>query len=303
MFPGCAAAAVRGARRLASRTCTLGGTSSAARAFSSSSSSSSPASSSLFSRRAAAGAAAAVGTAGALLMWSELLTTGATVSNAIEDRRRWPNTTVLESPAITMLFTSIRDKDAPVARYINDADRLMRILAEEGLARVAGVKKVTVQTPCGVYEGLQPVPEAEMCAVSIVRSGDILLEAVRGAAPNIKVGKILCQRDEHHPDKIAKLYYSKFPQDIATLRTVILVDPMLATGGSAILAIKTLLDAGVKEERIMFLNVVSCPEGLDALAVAFPKIQIVTAAVDSHLNEHKYIVPGLGDFGDRYYST
>ncbi len=244
-----------------------------------------------------------MGTAGALLMWPELLTTGATVSNAREDRRRWPNTTVLESPAITVLFTSIRDKDAPVARYINDADRLMRILAEEGLARVAGVKKVTVQTPCGVYEGLQPVPESDMCAVSIVRSGDILLEAVRGAAPNIKVGKILCQRDEHHPDKIAKLYYSKFPQDIATLCTVILVDPMLATGGSAILAIKTLIDAGVKEERIMFLNVVSCPEGLDALAVAFPKIQIVTAAVDSHLNEHKYIVPGLGDFGDRYYST
>ena len=69
-----------------------------------------------------------------------------------------------------------------------------------------------------------------MCVVSIVRSGDILLEAVRGCAPNIKVGKILCQRDEEHPDKIAKLYYSKFPKDIAALKMVLLVDPMLATG-------------------------------------------------------------------------
>jgi uracil phosphoribosyltransferase len=117
------------------------------------------------------------------------------------------------------------------------------------------------------------------------------------------VGKILCQRDESHPDKAAKLFYSKFPRDIAELEYVILVDPMLATGGSAMLAIETLIKEGVKEERILFLNVVSCPEGLDALTKHYPKIQIVTAAVDSHLNEDKYIVPGLGDFGDRYYST
>jgi len=220
-----------------------------------------------------------------------------------EKSHRWPNTTVLDSPAITLLFTSIRNLNTPVAQYITDADRLMRILAEEGLARVKGVEVHTVTTPCGKYTGLKPPNQKDMCAVSIVRSGDILLEAVRSCAPNIKVGKILCQRDEEHPDKIAKLYYSKFPKDIASLSMVILVDPMLATGGSAILAIKTLIEAGVKEENILFLNVVSCPEGLDALSATYPKIKIVTAAVDSHLNENKYIVPGLGDFGDRYYST
>ena len=227
----------------------------------------------------------------------------ANLAFAAEQFTRWPNTTLLESPAIVVLLTSIRNVNTSVATYINDADRLMRILAEEGLARLRGVEKTTVVTPCGKYTGLKSIPEKEICAVSIMRSGDILLEAVRSCAPNIKVGKILLQRDEEHPEKIAKLYYSKFPQDIAKLKMVVLVDPMLATGGSALLAIKTLIDHGVKEEKIMFLNVVACPEGLDALQSTYPKIQIVTAAIDSHLNEDKFIVPGLGDFGDRYYST
>ena len=297
MFQRCAAAFARGGRRLASRT----------REFSTRGSQ-------LGSQQAVTSGivAGALVAAGAGIAFAPRETDGssslnllsAVVANAHgEDKKRWPNTTVLDSPAITLLFTSIRNVNTKVDTYINDADRLMRILAEEGLARVKGVKKVTIQTPCGSFDGLEPVPESRMCAVSIVRSGDILLEAVRSCAPKIKVGKILCQRDEEHPEKIAKLYYSKFPRDIASLEMVILVDPMLATGGSASLAIDTLLEAGVKEENIMFLNVVSCPEGLDHLSKNYPKIQIVTAAVDSHLNDDKYIVPGLGDFGDRYYST
>merc|ERR1712187_302817 len=84
---------------------------------------------------------------------------------------------------------------------------------------------------------------------------------------------------------------------------VILCDPMLATGGSALTAIGVLKEAGVKEETILFLNVVSCPEGLKALAEKAPGVKIVTAALDTRLNETKFIVPGLGDFGDRYYGT
>lgn len=82
-----------------------------------------------------------------------------------------------------------------------------------------------------------------------------------------------------------------------------LVDPMLATGGSAIKAVEVLLEAGVPEEKILFVNVVSCPEGLQALQKRFPRVRIITCAIDSHLNDQKYIVPGLGDYGDRYYST
>ena len=86
-------------------------------------------------------------------------------------------------------------------------------------------------------------------------------------------------------------------------REIVLVDPMLATGGSAKLAIDVPLKAGVKEEKIMFLNVISCPEGVRAMRAAYPLVRIVTITIDSHLNEDKFIVPGLGDFGDRYYCT
>jgi uracil phosphoribosyltransferase len=123
-----------------------------------------------------------------------------------------------------------------------------------------------------------------------------------------------------------QLFYVKLPGDIAKHK-VILVDPMLATGGSALMAIgvciayftvyaaniavmllllcclQELLRCGVQEENIVFVNVVSCPEGITALAHKYPAISILTAAVDDHLNGHKYIVPGLGDFGDRYFNT
>jgi uracil phosphoribosyltransferase len=99
-----------------------------------------------------------------------------------------------------------------------------------------------------------------------------------------------------------QLFYVKLPADIAN-RTVLLVDPMLATGQSASLAIRELAARGVPEERILFLNVVACPEGLAVLAARHPAVRVVTAAVDEGLNAQKYIVPGLGDFGDRYFGT
>jgi uracil phosphoribosyltransferase len=118
--------------------------------------------------------------------------------------------------------------------------------------------------------------------------------------PDSKTAKILIQRDEETAEP--KLFYSKLPSDIADCH-VMLCDPMLATGGSALTAIDVLKKAGVKEENILFLNVVSVPEGLKILAEKAPGVTIVTAALDSHLNPQKFIIPGLGDFGDRYYGT
>ena len=129
-----------------------------------------------------------------------------------------------------------------------------------------------------------------------------MLNILRTTDPSIAVGKILIQRDESHPDKIAKLFYCKLPPDVAS-RFVLLCDPMLATGGSAICAINKLVEAGVPQKHIIFLNVVSSPEGVAALYSAFPDVKIVSAALDEKLNEHKYIVPGLGDYGDRYFNT
>ena len=212
------------------------------------------------------------------------------------------NTTVLRSRAVQALFTVVRDESASNEAYVEYADRLCTILAEEGLARVNGTRPVYVKTPCGTYSGLQVPRYDGMCVVSVVRSGDILTEAVRKVAKGIAVGKVLCQRNESDPEKRPQLFYSKLPKDISS-RQVILADPMLATGGSACMAIKVLLDAGVREENILFVNVVSCPEGIQRLARDYPKVRIVTAAIDEKLNSDKFIVPGLGDFGDRYYRT
>mmetsp|Transcript_9949 Transcript_9949/g.18834 ORF Transcript_9949/g.18834 Transcript_9949/m.18834 type:complete len:172 (-) Transcript_9949:52-567(-) len=160
----------------------------------------------------------------------------------------------------------------------------------------------TVTTPCGFYKGKVPAKTHEMCAVSIMRSGDILLEAMCRLQPGLPVGKILIQRDEADPKKTAKLFYSKLPHNISELK-VFLVDPMLATGGSAILAVKVLQEAGVKDENLTFLNLISCPEGVAAFTKAHPKVHLLTCVIDEKLNEERFIVPGLGDMGDRYFQT
>ncbi len=152
-------------------------------------------------------------------------------------------------------------------------------------------------SPCDGCYGPDPT---KICAVSIVRSGDALLEVVRDVEPAVKVGKILIQRDESHPDKIAKLFYSKLPPTIGTPATpyVLLCDPMLATGGSALTAIEVLVGEKYKvaPEKIIFANMICAPEGLKRMAEEYPQIKIVTAAIDECLNDDKFIVPGLGEY-------
>lgn len=176
------------------------------------------------------------------------------------------------------------------------------MLAEEAIATLPTVRTKVVETPCGEYTGLELPPVSSVAVVSVVRAGDSLQEAVRRVMPGMAVGKILIQRDESSPEKKAKLIYVKLPPDIKE-RVVLLTDPMLATGGSAEQAIRVLVSNGVPEENIVFANVVSCPEGIRHLAESHPRVRIVTAAIDDGLNEHKYIVPGLGDYGDRYFGT
>jgi len=213
-----------------------------------------------------------------------------------------PACTVINSRAATFLLTRLRDKATTTRDFQMVGDRLMRILGEEALARLPTVVPGMVETPCGFTKGLVASEGPPVCVVSIVRSGDILQEAVRTLQPGVSVGKILIQRDESKADKPAVLYYKKLPPNI-TESFVMLVDPMLATAGSALRAIRVLEDSGVEAKNILFLNLVCAPEGLRAMAEQYPHIQIITGAVDSHLDEHKYIVPGLGDYGDRYYGT
>ena len=178
----------------------------------------------------------------------------------------------------------------------------MRILIEDALAEFPTTEKI-VDTPCEQnFLGISAPQPEQICAVSIVRSGDALVEVARGIEPGIRVGKILIQRNESLPEKPAELFYTKLPKDIANMH-VLLCDPMLATGGSALQAIKSLLEHGVNPANIVFANMICAPEGLKILAETYPMIKIVTVCVDRFLNEEKYIVPGLGDYGDRFFNT
>ncbi|OQS02792.1 uracil phosphoribosyltransferase [Thraustotheca clavata] len=208
---------------------------------------------------------------------------------------------LLQSNAINSLHVMLRDKRSTHVQFKKYADRLMRILAEEALAACT-VEFSIVWTPTGAeFSGLRP--NSNICAVSIVRAGDALLEQVLMCEPAVSVGKILIQRDESTAEKLPIVYYAKLPPRMSAFERVLLLDPMLATGGSVMKAIQLLLDAGVAERDIIFANVLSCPQGLESVFQAYSQIRVVTTAIDPELNENKYIVPGLGDYGDRYYNT
>ena len=213
------------------------------------------------------------------------------------------NVTVLNNlRCVQLLSSKLRDKTTDAKEFMLNADRLMTVLAEEALSMVPGVKEQDIETPTGIFKGLEDTLGEKLCVVSIVRSGDILLEAVRKLSPGIRVGKILIQRDEESEDKRAVLYYKKLPKDISNC-FVLLVDPMLATGGSLICATDVLVDNGVKPANILFVNLFSVEEGLENVQNKFPDMKILTLSIDDYMNDDKYIVPGVGDFGDRYYGT
>jgi uracil phosphoribosyltransferase len=213
-----------------------------------------------------------------------------------------PNVVLSASKAHKFLFTKMRATTTDPVSFANYAKRSMRILAEDTLAEFPS-EIVDVQTPCAPCKGVKGVDPTNIVATSIIRSGDALLEAVRDVEPGVRVGKILIQRDESHPDKIAKLFYSKMPPGVENMY-ILLCDPMLATGGSAIMAVKTLVETHkVDPAKIIFANMICAPEGLKAMAESYPQVKIVTVTIDECLNEEKFIVPGLGDYGDRFFNT
>ena len=211
-----------------------------------------------------------------------------------------PKATVFETRATNALLGILRCKDTPQPLFARAADRLCRIVAEEALASMAS-EPYEIETPCGraVCKD-RYVEESQVVVVDVMRSGAILMEAVRRLAPSAKTAKILIQRDE--ATALPHLLYSKLPPNIREC-FILLCDPMLATGGSSLAAIDVLRKAGVQEHQILFANIVCCPEGLRRLATEAPDVRIVTTAVDEKLNAQAFIVPGLGDFGDRYFGT
>ncbi len=202
---------------------------------------------------------------------------------------------VVDHPIAHDLLLSLRDKATPSDTFRQLARRLSLVLTLEA-TRDLGTRSASVETPVGPATGTRVA--TEVVVVPVLRAGLGMLDAVLELLPRAKVGHIGLQRDEE--TAVASKYYAKFPVGLADAR-VLMIDPMLATGGSAVFALDLLRDAGARDIRL--LCIVAAPEGVKTVEAAYPGVRIYTPAVDAALNAKKFIVPGLGDFGDRLYGT
>lgn len=204
--------------------------------------------------------------------------------------------TVVDHPLIQHKLTLMRDVNTPSAVFRQLLREISTLLAYEVL-RDLPLTTRKIHTPLEEMDA--PVLKGKkLVFVSILRAGNGLLDGMLDLVPKARVGHIGLYRD---PETLSPVeYYMKVPDGMKD-RLVIAVDPMLATSNSASAAISRLKETGAK--NIKFVCLLSAPEGIEALSTAHPDVPIFTAAVDSHLNDHGYIVPGLGDAGDRMYGT
>jgi uracil phosphoribosyltransferase len=202
---------------------------------------------------------------------------------------------LVDHPLVHDALASLRNKRTEPEYFRRAATRISVLLAAEALRDIA-TTAITVDTPLGPAEGCTIGPD--VVVVPVLRAGLGMLDAVLELVPDARVGHIGLQRDEM--TAVASQYYSKLPAGLDTAY-VMMIDPMLATGGSAVAALDLLRLAGARSIRI--ICIVAAPEGIALVERHHPDVAIYTPAVDRGLNEHKYIVPGLGDFGDRLYGT
>ena len=202
---------------------------------------------------------------------------------------------VVEHPLVQDILLSLRDERTAPDEFRRMAVRISVLLATEAL-RALPTKSATVKTPLAIAKGQRVA--SDVVVVPVLRAGLGMLDAVLELVPGARVGHIGLQRDEL--TAIASRYYSKLPAGLAECY-VLLIDPMLATGGSAVEALDLLKQAGAR--RLQILCIVAAPEGIALVEHHHPDVDIYTPVIDERLNERKYIVPGLGDFGDRLYGT
>ena len=202
---------------------------------------------------------------------------------------------MVEHPVVHDALTTLRDASTKPEVFRRMAIRISLLLAAEATRDVPS-HQVSVQTPLGPADGRRV--GAGVVVVPVLRAGLGMLDAVLELLPDARVGHIGLQRDEI--TAVASQYYSKLPPDLHGAY-VLMIDPMLATGGSAVAALDLLKHAGATEIRM--ICIVAAPEGIALVERHHPNVHIYTPAVDQGLNAHKFIVPGLGDFGDRLYGT
>ncbi len=204
--------------------------------------------------------------------------------------------TIVRHPLVQHKLTLMRDKETSTAVFRQLLREISQFLAYE-ITRDLPMTTKQIETPMTTMEA--PTLEGKKLAlVSILRAGNGLLDGVLELVPSARVGFVGLYRDEETLQPVQ--YYCKLP-DALEDRVVIAVDPMLATGNSSAAAIDLLKQAGAR--NIRFLCLLAAPEGVARMKEAHPDVPIVTAALDSHLNENGYIVPGLGDAGDRMFGT
>ena len=203
---------------------------------------------------------------------------------------------IMDHPLIQHKLTIMRDKNTGTKEFRELVGEIGMLMCYEA-TRDLPLKEVEIETPVAVAK-TKVISGRKLAFVPILRAGLGMVDGVMRMVPAAKIGHIGMYRDPetHMPVE----YYCKLPSDIGE-RDVIVLDPMLATGGSAIDAISQIKNKGAKSVR--FMCIIAAPEGLAALQEAHPDVQIYIGAVDEKLNEHKYIVPGLGDDGDRIFGT
>ncbi|MCK6395991.1 uracil phosphoribosyltransferase [Zoogloea sp.] len=204
--------------------------------------------------------------------------------------------TVIDHPLLQHKLSMARSADTTTDNFRRLVREIAAMLAYE-VTRDLPTEMIKVTTPVADCE-VPVISGKKLCLVSILRAGNGMLDGMIDLLPGARVGHIGLYRDPETLEAIE--YYFKLPEDVED-RLVIVVDPMLATGNSASAALSRLKEAGVSS--LKFVCLLAAPEGIAALQAAHPDVSITTGAVDSHLNDHGYIVPGLGDAGDRIFGT
>jgi uracil phosphoribosyltransferase len=203
---------------------------------------------------------------------------------------------VVKHPIVAQLLTRIRDYQTPSSDFRRRATQMSHYLVYEAM-RDLSTRPAGVETPVGPATG--SVLSDYVILAPVLRAGLALLQAAQDLVPSARIYHIGLRRDEQTLEAIS--YYAKLPEALPTDSRVFVLDPMLATGGSAVAAIS--LFTNLKVNNIDLVCFVAAPEGIKHVQSKFPQVKITTAAIDECLNEHGYIVPGLGDAGDRIFGT
>jgi uracil phosphoribosyltransferase len=207
-----------------------------------------------------------------------------------------PDFTLITHPLIQHKLTFMRNENTTTDNFRRLLREISQMLAYE-VTRDLPTEMVTINTPLATIES-PVISGKKLCLVSILRAGNGMLDGMLDVLPAARIGHIGLYRDPETLEPVE--YYFKMPDDIGA-RLVIVVDPMLATGNSAIAALHRLKESGAA--TIKYVCLLASPEGMAALRAAHPDVPVVAAALDERLNEHGYIVPGLGDAGDRMFGT